>query len=95
MKRRLNRISSFSPTHATTKILFEPTGQKLPQVIGLNEKSKSWEVAIGPEGGFTDAELEILTKKSFISCSLTPTILRSIDAVTVGLGCMRSILTEN
>ena len=76
------------------KILFEPTGQKLPLVLGQNLDCKSWEIVIGPEGGLTDNEIDILTSQQFIPCSLTPTILRSIDAVTVGLGCMRILLNN-
>lgn len=74
------------------KILFEPTGQKLLSVIEKNKASSSWEVIIGPEGGLTDVEFNVLNKQAFIPCALTPTILRSIDAVTVGLGCMRILL---
>jgi len=71
------------------KILFEPTGQKIQTIIEHNIDCKSWEVIIGPEGGLTDGELSQLNHYSFIPCTLTPTILRSIDAATIGLGAMR------
>lgn len=74
------------------KIIFEPMGQKLQKIISLHASHTSWEVIIGPEGGLTEHELTLLKENHFIPCALTPTILRSIDAVTVGLGCMRVLL---
>jgi RsmE family RNA methyltransferase len=43
-------------------------------------------LAIGPEGGFTDYELECLTGSGFESIILGPRILRTEQAVPAFLG---------
>ncbi|KKP26219.1 MAG: Ribosomal RNA small subunit methyltransferase E [candidate division TM6 bacterium GW2011_GWF2_30_66] len=47
---------------------------------------------IGPEGDLTESEKILLKEHKFIFCKLTPTILRSFQAVNVGLGAFRALL---
>ncbi|WLR43995.1 16S rRNA (uracil(1498)-N(3))-methyltransferase [Bacillus carboniphilus] len=54
--------------------------KKLHQIISTIEKDQSLFVLFGPEGGFTEKELEILKENGFISCSLGPRILRAETA---------------
>jgi 16S rRNA (uracil1498-N3)-methyltransferase len=49
-------------------------------------------LAFGPEGGFTEQEKTFLISHSFNFYSLTPTILRTQEAVAVGVGFIRSLL---
>jgi RsmE family RNA methyltransferase len=44
----------------------------------------------GPEGDLSSSEKELLVKHNAVFCRLTPTVLRSFQAVTVGLGFVRS-----
>jgi len=45
----------------------------------------------GPEGGLTKQEEDLLKENDFEFYVLTPTVLRSVEAVAVGLGSVRSI----
>ena len=58
-------------------------------------KYKKWSVLIGPEGGFTDTEVEtILSISSAISVSLGKRILRSDTATTAALFTVQSIISD-
>lgn len=85
----------FEPQPNALNIVFDPTGKSLPQTIGeVHQSDLPINVAVGPEGGFTSEELNILRMRSFIPCKLTPTILRSVEAVTVGIGVIRCFFNE-
>ena len=76
------------------KIYFDPDGQDLYQTI---EKIKSGSydkivLMVGPEGDLVKDEKKLINDNNFIFCKLTPTVLRSFQAVTIGLGAFRSIL---
>ncbi|MFA5306427.1 MAG: RsmE family RNA methyltransferase [Candidatus Babeliales bacterium] len=47
-------------------------------------------IIIGPEGGFTDSESTALEQAGAIGMSLTPTILRSQEAMALCVGAFRS-----
>ena len=59
-----------------------------------DDKNK-WAVLIGPEGGFSDSEQELITKsKNVLSVSLGDRLLRSDTAITVSLFCIQEILSK-
>jgi RsmE family RNA methyltransferase len=49
---------------------------------------------VGPEGDLTHAEKEFLKEKNVVFCRLTPTVIRSKDALMIGLGVLRSLFNE-
>jgi 16S rRNA (uracil1498-N3)-methyltransferase len=51
-------------------------------------------VAIGPEGGFSDAEIELLRSAGFSPVYLHTNILRGETAAVYALGAVQTILTE-
>ena len=54
-----------------------------------------WAVLIGPEGGFSDSEQELISKsKNVLSVSLGNRLLRSDTAITVSLFCIQEILSK-
>ena len=54
------------------------------------DSSIKWAVLIGPEGGFSDLENELITKsKNVISVSLGNRVLRSDTAIAVSLFCIQ------
>jgi len=78
------------------KIYFDPYGENLSDII---EKIKSGDhknimLMSGPEGDLTEKEKIALKKKGFIFCKLTPTVLRSFQSITIGLGAFRSLLSN-
>jgi len=76
------------------KIFFDPKGKPLLEV--LQEAKKSQEnrfiLLVGPEGDLSDSEKSLLQSNNVVFCALTPTILRSIHAISLGLGVFRSVL---
>lgn len=79
---------------AGTKIFFEINQKPLMDIIPDLAAHKVGKICLffGPEGGLTQQEILLTKTKGFKGCSLTKTILRSQEAVTVGLGVVRSIL---
>ncbi|MCK4650652.1 RsmE family RNA methyltransferase [Candidatus Babeliales bacterium] len=75
------------------KVVFDTNGMPLFDLLkNLHEKLiKKLVLMFGPEGGFTDQELELLKNHSFEFYKLTPTTLRSVEAISVGLGSVRSM----
>ena len=61
-------------------------------IIPIKKTTKKWSVLIGPEGGFSNSEKDLILKKNgTISVSLGNTILRSDTAITVALFCIKEI----
>ena len=75
------------------KIYFDCNGAPLFNALSEVQRHKYSLImlAFGPEGDITDNEKQIFKKAGFEFVSLTPTILRSVEAVTVGLGSIRSV----
>jgi len=78
----------------TFKIFFDPAGVPLSECLGEVQsiKPKCIALAIGPEGDLTVAEKELLMKKGFSFCALTPTVLRACQAAALSTGIIRSII---
>ena len=54
-----------------------------------------WGVLVGPEGGFSDLEKELITKNdNVIAVSLGDRLLRSDTAITVSLFCIQELLSK-
>ncbi len=61
-------------------------------MISIKNTTKKWAVLVGPEGGFSSAEQDLILKNNnVISVSLGKTILRSDTAITVALFCIKEI----
>ena len=72
-------------------ILLDVNGQSLLSTLNQIKDTNSLNLIIGPEGDFSDSEKEIMKKNNFIFCKLTPTVLRSVQALNVGLGSFRAL----
>jgi len=81
-------------TQSTVKIYFDPAGKSLLEIITRVKKISpvSITVMVGPEGDLTNQEKEQLKKSKFLFCALTPTVLRSSQAIALGSGIIRSTL---
>ena len=61
-------------------------------ITTLKNTANKWSVLIGPEGGFSDAEQDLILKNNnVVSVSLGSTVLRSDTAITVALFCIKQI----
>jgi len=90
----LDQYLSENDNQSCIKIYFDPDGDLLWKKI---EKIKSDNfdkivLMVGPEGDLTQEEKKSIKQNNFIFCKLTPTVLRSFQAVTVGVGTLRSLL---
>lgn len=62
------------------------------EVFSKHEKTQPAAILIGPEGGFSQRELEFLNDHSFITpISLGPRVLRAETAALAGLTCWQAI----
>jgi len=77
------------------KICFDADGESIRKHCKPNSLTqKATIVALfGPEGGLSSDEIKTLTDSGFELLRLTPTILRSKEAATVGLGLLRSLFS--
>lgn len=78
----------------STRLFFDPEGRTCSDVIGELKTKNVQEIIclIGPEGDLSPEEKIELQKYNFVSCALTPTILRAEDALTLATGIIRSFL---
>lgn len=74
----------------TKALLLDPAGEKLTAILA--QKHEDIAIFIGPEGGFVQEEIDFICSAGASSFCLTPSILRSIEAATVSLGILRSLL---
>ncbi len=77
-----------------TKLFFDPQGTHLFDVMQTLRDTKPEHIAllVGPEGDLTVEEKRIVRENNFMFCSLTPTIVRAVQATTLAAGFVRSLL---
>jgi 16S rRNA U1498 N3-methylase RsmE len=78
------------------KIYCDPQGVPLVQCIEQVHALKPATLVImsGPEADLTQPEKSMLRSKGVIFCALTPTILRSFQAITLSAGIFRAIAPQ-
>jgi len=79
-------------------LYFEQYGTSLATLVSTQEtlkKTDTLTTMIGPEGGFSPEECTTLDTHGATRYTLTPTVLRSHDAVCLGLGVLSSILYKS
>ncbi|MCK4517963.1 RsmE family RNA methyltransferase [Candidatus Babeliales bacterium] len=74
------------------KICFDENGATAQKLVNklANNHDGNLIITLGPEGGFSENEKKALETAGFSFYRLTSTVLRSREAVTVGLGIVRS-----
>lgn len=70
------------------KIIFDILGSTFFE-IRKQITSKEICLIIGPEGGLTEKELLMIEEQGFKKCSLTPTVLRALQAAALGAALFR------
>ena len=64
-------------------------------LTSFKDHSPKWAVLVGPEGGFSSSENELITKnKNVIAVSLGDRLLRSDTAITVSIFCVQELLAK-
>jgi len=68
--------------------------QIIESLLPLKNSNNKWAVLVGPEGGFSDLEKDLITKsKNVLPVSLGERVLRSDTAITVALFCIQELLS--
>ncbi len=83
---------SFNACVQHFNVVFDPAGASffdLREKFFQSSSTLSFSLLVGPEGGLTEQELELVKKNEFVSCALTPTILTAVQAVALGAGLFR------
>ena len=75
-------------------VLWERATEPLGRDLATVDPQQGVAFSIGPEGGFTDREIEFAQKSGFAIRSLGTTILRTETAATAVLGAYR-VLAES
>lgn len=77
-------------------IFFDPNGISLAQWFAQaqTKKNESISLLIGPEGDLTSAEKDAVRASGAETVCLTPTVLRAQQAITLGAGVIRALLTN-
>lgn len=78
-------------------MLCDESGRGRPVIEALAARAPGgpWAVVIGPEGGFSEAELDALRKLPFvIPVSLGPRLLRADTAAVAALACWQAVLGD-
>ena len=91
---KIQNISKFlAANKCPIKAYFDPSGQKFINLLQKIQQLPKMNTTLlfGPEGGLTLEEENLISSVGFKTYALTPTILRSREAVIVGLGGVRSI----
>ena len=67
----------------------------LPHIIQKLDKNKKYAILIGPEGGFSEDEINLLTDKSFVeSFHLGHLTLRAETAAVCAISCVKLLLNH-
>jgi RsmE family RNA methyltransferase len=76
------------------KVFFDVHGKPCLELINdfLKQKPQGLVLMAGPEGDLTDQEKQLVKEAGFEFCVLTPTVLRSVSAIQLGMGIFRSFL---
>ena len=75
-------------------VAYEKDASKVEESFHGLEKGKSVSILIGPEGGFSEQEIDSLTKQGFIRTSLGKRILRAETAAIYALSVLGYLLEK-
>ena len=76
----------------THSLFFEANGTPLQQSVKAIDPTQTITLFFGPEGGFSTEEQLALETNNGVKTALCKSILRTQDAILLGIGALRSIL---
>ena len=82
----LHSIADWLASSTTAGIVFEPTAS---HTLSSLRAEKNLRVIIGPEGGFTEVELELISQHGFDKVKLGPRILRAETAAICAVSALQ------
>ncbi|WP_299198179.1 16S rRNA (uracil(1498)-N(3))-methyltransferase [Thermocrinis sp.] len=88
------KLEELRADHDLNLLLDNFGGEKSPKDLNL-KGVKTVSLVVGPEGGFTKQESELLRERGFIPIKLYPYILRSETAALLGVGLIMNLSTPS
>lgn len=85
-------VALYDAPLSETSLFFDYSGNKFADIITRMQNIDTCTVIIGPEGDLTECEKFYLQQQKVEFVRLTGTVLRAQQAVTVGIGILRSFL---
>lgn len=82
----IHSITDWLSTSTTPGIVFEPTANIALSQVTITDKVR---IIIGPEGGFTEKELQSITQHGFNKVKLGPRILRAETAAITAVSVLQ------
>lgn len=81
---------------ADYKIFADPQGKPLPDIVQelCAQHPKRITLLVGPEGDLTEQEKNNIRQANFVLCRLTPTVLRSAQAMALLAGICQSLYID-
>jgi 16S rRNA (uracil1498-N3)-methyltransferase len=86
------RLSEILEVNGDVRIVLDPQGAAL--LTSLGSAGRTTALAIGPEGGWSDAELKRFQDSGWLLASLGPTILRAETAAIAALAVVMQLLSS-
>ena len=82
----------FTDNKSDLKIIFYENSENKINTTSFND-AKDISIIIGPEGGFSEEEINLANKNNFVDLSLGNTVLKSTTALILGVGVAK-IMTK-
>ena len=73
------KLTDGQPMAADLRLMLQPGAQSLATIAG-NEMPTSLVLVVGPEGGFENSELELLSSSGFVEAGVGPRVMRTETA---------------
>lgn len=85
-----------TPSNADLRLILDPRAEQSLSNVLLNQRSSAKTIVLlsGPEGGFSDAEVELAQQKGVISVGLGPRVLRTETAPLAALSIVQALLGD-
>ena len=88
------KFEDFCTNHAETseRLFFDFSGVCIKSSISRLQLAQKISILVGPEGDLISEEKELLLQNKWTFIALTPTVLRSFQAVGIAVGIIRSLI---
>jgi len=88
--------ASAAPAHSDLKLILDPRAEQSLSSTLLKQGSSAKNIVLlsGPEGGFSDGEIELARQKGVVSVGLGPRVLRTETAPLAALSIVQALLGD-
>ncbi len=80
--------ATYANDESWARLMLNPMSQR--KILATDFTARHLVLAVGPEGGFAEADCQILARAGFLPCSLGPRILRTETAAIAALSILQA-----